>query len=515
MISIFQEKSSAKTDFFLIFTYVIYVFVTPAVVNSGITNFMDAADNLGRTSYVMTFGHSNPSFESYFDMQPGFFYFSTIFLQVTGIDLFAYVKFFSITFFSMMTLALYVFYRKFLNSSRYALLAIFVFFTFYVYSTGHYSAQDFTLPLYVFALYFLLQYKSTRANFVLSAILFTSIVFLHQGITAWLLLNTLGISLLAFFWNRKKSEILGKSSSYFSASFLSFLLMAAIWASYLVFMTISTFESFSLTLRSLFEYVTRSSLISEVSSQIYRPIGIRQSLIYLKLGSTAFIYFIGFIGIFYMTRKKELYTRALGLMLLVVLLSDQILGLEGIQAQSGSAIGIVAGMVPRVVIFSLIPLSLAVCYILAKLKAQKRKIVFQCLVASILVFSMLTPLLVHSNVAFEFVSQSDAASSEFAATHSRNVVIAPRIIVRMYLPEFQQNNLLVRGIEAVFINENGSLSLTEAQNELIWLSFYRNWYYINQGAGDSYEQCYNSMLNSTFSRNYDNGFSAVYERTPH
>jgi hypothetical protein len=80
---------------FILFIVVIYVGFELAD-SSYITSFYDATTHFNRGLFVAVTGHSNPSVDLYFDVQPGFFWATAILSSVCGVSLTSFVNSMSI-----------------------------------------------------------------------------------------------------------------------------------------------------------------------------------------------------------------------------------------------------------------------------------------------------------------------------------------------------------------------------------------------------------------------------------
>jgi len=235
-------------------------------------NFYDAGGHMTRGAFVTLTGHSNPSIDSYFDLQPAFFWFTAIFINIIhgapsspSDPVFGFfVKWFHVIAILIYIPILFEFFKRNNLRFREAFLALFLFFTL-SFVRFHYAAQTYANALFWFSLTLLfdiVMYREVKKFFMLMLI-FTAIIFIHQGVTVFVIVTLISmiITMLLLKYTKKHLLTVLVLFTYFFVSWFVYLL-------YISDFTLSNFTSviISVIKRFLFEGVS-----GIVSQGIYRP----------------------------------------------------------------------------------------------------------------------------------------------------------------------------------------------------------------------------------------------------
>ncbi|MEM1637589.1 MAG: hypothetical protein QW247_07720 [Pyrobaculum sp.] len=233
----------------LVLAYIIAVFskfLVPIYLDTNyITNFNDAQGHMIRGIYVTLTGHSNPLVDGYFDLQPGFFWWTAIFIDVlwgpqTSVvapPFQTLITFFPLFAMVITTPILYVFFRRlgFDTKISWALMTLTIVLW---YDRAHYSAQVYTYALYWLSLAIILMvlHGERKAAWAFGPI-GVSVIFLHEGTTLFIILALLGATLYAI-WNREAY----RRATFSLPAMLTFLTVS--WLLRLKYNTIWTFSNF-------------------------------------------------------------------------------------------------------------------------------------------------------------------------------------------------------------------------------------------------------------------------------
>ncbi len=225
-------------------------------------NFYDAGGHMTRGAFVTLTGHSNPNVDAYFDLQPAFFWFTAMFINIAygtpstpNDPIFSFfVKWFHVVAIIIYIPILFEFLRKYGLNYGETFLALFLFFVL-SFSRFHYAAQTYANALFWLSIALLLDiimYRDTKKIFMLMLV-FTSTIFVHEGVTIFMVaaLTSATIALLLSKHARKSLPTILMLSTYFLIAWFLYLL-------YISKFTLSNFAGavISVIKRYLFEGVT-------------------------------------------------------------------------------------------------------------------------------------------------------------------------------------------------------------------------------------------------------------------
>jgi hypothetical protein len=235
-------------------------------------NFYDAGGHMTRGAFVTLTGHSDPSIDSYFDLQPAFFWFTAIFINIIhgapsspSDPVFGFfVKWFHVIAILIYIPILFEFFKRNNLRFREAFLALFLFFTL-SFSRFHYAAQTYANALFWLSLTLLfniVMYREAKKIFMLMLI-FTAIIFIHQGVTVFMIviLISMIITMLLLKYTKKHLLTVLVLFTYFFAS----------WFVYLLYISDFTLSSFTSTVISVIKKFLFEGVSGVVSQGAYRP----------------------------------------------------------------------------------------------------------------------------------------------------------------------------------------------------------------------------------------------------
>ncbi|MEM0109718.1 MAG: hypothetical protein QXO83_00085 [Desulfurococcus sp.] len=308
-------------------------YLMPSIAQTSyITNFYDASGHMVRGAYVVVTGHTDPGVDGYFDLQPGFFWWTGIYVNIVWGPQNNYLappfiflmKYYSII---LLVLAIPILIQLFRKLGLSLSQSFFAFFVFVMISITryHYSAQAYTYLLFWLAIEILATKNFDIRSIVMLVLLFASTVFLHQGTTLYMLIAV--FSLIIF-------SLCGKSllrEKGYSKLIYIFLLTSSIWLSRLMYMTVYTFKNFVDTLEAVIQTILRESTYI-VQKSLLRSYPLWQTIVLYKavfyIGMVVTLFLILLYRIWRARDKKSglLFSISAGL---VILLSPIALSLGG------------------------------------------------------------------------------------------------------------------------------------------------------------------------------------------
>jgi len=274
--------------------YCLFVFISLELMDQNyITSYYDSMSHITRGVYVSLTGHSNPAVDHYFDMQPGFFWFTSIISNSFGFSMASLIESSTIFLVKWTPIIaviiyipiLYLFFKKQLNSSM--LIALGILLTLSLsFLTFHYAAQTYGRALYWVILVLMFSSLSVRDKRItfLIGISSLSLFVIHQGLTLLLLLAA-----VALVFYPAPFRLISKDSRFFDKKqALLVISLIILWFTYLLFIT-----QFQLNTLVNLVWSSFGSLFTEgaggIVSDTSRASAIWQQIVYFK---TAFIVFI-------------------------------------------------------------------------------------------------------------------------------------------------------------------------------------------------------------------------------
>lgn len=277
------------------------------------TNFSDVQAHLRRGLFVTKTGYSDIGVDLYFDMQPGFFWATSVILNLvygvpssvlSPISLFL-AKWFHLLAFAAYLPLLYLFYKKLLGNISLVGGALLLQFAL---DTGHYhyAAQPYGNLLYWLALSLVLLYSNRRdLRFtVLLLVSGFSLIFLHQGLVIFLLVLIAAMIFYPSIFRIIGKKSLGKTIIHSKSLWIPFAILFTCWLSYLMFLTVYTFEDFVTTLRAVVQDLVAEN-IGLISTGIQRPNPIWMEIVTCKAAYIGALVLIGIILSFKNARRTN------------------------------------------------------------------------------------------------------------------------------------------------------------------------------------------------------------------
>ena len=235
-------------------------------------NFYDARGHMTRGAFVTLTGHSDPSIDSYFDLQPAFFWFTAIFINIIhgapsspSDPVFGFfIKWFHVIAILIYIPILFEFFKRNNLRFREAFLALFLFFTL-SFTRFHYAAQTYANALFWLSLTLLfdiVMYREAKKIFMLMLI-FTAIIFIHQGVTVFMIVTLISIIIALLLSKYTKKHLL--------TALVLFIYFFMSWFVYLLYISNFTLSSFTSTVISVIKKFLFEGVSGVVSQEVYRP----------------------------------------------------------------------------------------------------------------------------------------------------------------------------------------------------------------------------------------------------
>jgi len=235
-------------------------------------NFYDAGGHMIRGAFVTLTGHSDPNIDSYFDLQPAFFWFTAILINIiygTPSSPSDPVFGFFVKWFHVMAILIYIpilfeFLKR--NSLRFReiFLALFLFFTL-SFSRFHYAAQTYANALFWLSLTLLfdiIMYRELKKIFMLMLI-FTAVIFIHEGVTVFMITALISIIIALLLSKYTKKPLL--------TALVLFIYFFMSWFIYLLYISNFTLSNFANALISVMKRFLFEGVSGVVSQGVYRP----------------------------------------------------------------------------------------------------------------------------------------------------------------------------------------------------------------------------------------------------
>jgi len=292
-----------------ILVLILFKFMVPQSMDSYYaTSFYDALGHLSRGLYVAVTGHSDPSVDSYFGLQPGFFWETAIIFNViSGVptSLTSSLSLIVLKWFPILIALLYVpilwlLYKELIANRVLVSAAIVAQFALST-SPFHYAAQTYGDALFwlVLALVFIAWNRGSPKYLGLVLLTGISLIFVHEGVTIMTALVLISVAMYQMLF-RNRSRLAGSTRKAFVILSLNFV---AIWLGYLSFWALSTFGVFISAFRSVLETLVERST-SLVSSELSRSNPVWGAVVFDK-----FLFFLALIASGLLTSLWNAYRR--------------------------------------------------------------------------------------------------------------------------------------------------------------------------------------------------------------
>jgi hypothetical protein len=390
-------------------------------------NFYDAGDHMVRGAFVTLTGHSDPSVDGYFDLQPGFFWFTAILIHVVYGNPVAYtdpvfgffVKWFHVVAIMIYIPILFALNKNFTQDFRKTFVTLFLFFLFNP-SRAHYAAQTYADALFWFAimLLFVTITGEDKKRLIMFFVVLAAIVFVHQGVTLFTLVTLLSAIFVTSFLIRAQqvSQILA----------LLVLYLISIWLVYLLYISNFTLTIFLHTLISVIKKYLFEGVIEVTSSAMRRAWEPWENVVVFKTLYMAILIFGGLIltVLQYMLTKNQVYLlRAIIIFTVSVAMGSIAVALGG------------RGYIERIPEMLLPLLLLPFVEIQLESPKNRHSTIWKSLV-TITLFSLLlmSPFVYFSGRNFQSISLSETHSIQFLREHTDTIagIYLPITVLSLY-----------------------------------------------------------------------------------
>jgi hypothetical protein len=380
-----------------------------------IENFYDARGHMVRGAFVTLTGHSDPSVDGYFDVQPGFFWFTAILIHIVYGNPVAYtdpvfgffVKWFHVVAIMIYIPILFALNKNFTQDFRKTLVTLFLFFLFNP-SRAHYAAQTYADALFWFAimLLFVTITREDKKRLLMLFVVLPAIVFVHQGVTMFTLVTLLSAIFVTSFLIRVQqvSRILA----------LLVLYLISIWLVYLLYISNFTLTNFLQVLISVIKAYLFENVIKITSRDVLRAWKPWENVVVFKALYMAILIFGGLIltVLQYRLTKNQVY------LLRAIIIFTVSAAMGSIAAALGGA-----GYIERIPEM-LLPL-LLLPFVEIQLESPKNRhsnTIWKSLV-TIAVFSLLlmSPFVYFSGRNFQSMSLSETHSDQFLREYTDTI----------------------------------------------------------------------------------------------
>ena len=412
---IYMEKDSDNPNcisLLIIILVMLNKFLAPDIADSYYDqNFYDAGGHMIRGAFVTLTGHSDPSIDGYFDLQPAFFWVTAIFINIMygsptspSDPIFGFfVKWFDIIATMIYIPILYLSFKKYVLKKGEVYLAFLLFFSL-SFGRFHYAAQT-----YGNALFWLLlalvpdiigHYDAKKILALLPAL--TSLIFIHEGLTVFSAIVLTSI-LIAFASSRA-------SGGSLQNVFLLLLYLLTSWFLFLLYVSKFTLSSFVNTLISIVKTYLNEGMIEIVRKGVTRP---WQPWTNVVLFKAIFMALIILITAF---TSLELYVKLRNKIYKVRMFV--ILGITGFLGLVAAGLG-GAGYIERIplVLLPLIAITLVESMSREKFSSNHKKVI--AIIALCLV--IMGPFAFFSGRNFQSIPISEDKVREFLITHTQSI----------------------------------------------------------------------------------------------
>lgn len=408
-----RNDGVSKIVSLLIFILVVSsIYILPDLADSYYSqNFYDAGGHMRRGAFVTLTGHSDPSVDGYFDLQPAFFWFTAVFINIAyGVPtspsdpVFGFlVKWFHVIASVLYIPIVYMLFRKHGLRREGGFLALSLFFIFN-FGRFHYAAQTYANALFWFLLAILpdIVRNGDMKKFFIALPVLTSIVFVHEGVAVFMVITLLS-SLVALLFSRWLRSALSLTFTLFT-----YLLLA--WLLYLMYITRFTFSKFvNIFIKVINKYLTEG--VIEVTSKglwrAWQPWAyvVRFKAVYMAITILTVIALT--IWMYRITRNEIYKLRAFIILGISIFLGAVAAALGG------------AGYIERI---PKLLLPFTAITLVEATRFPKRYVVLKKTVTLLMVcLVIITPFIFFSGRNFQSISVSEDHAKEFLRTHTQTI----------------------------------------------------------------------------------------------
>lgn len=404
-------------------------------------NFYDAGGHMTRGKYVTLTGHSDVRVDTYFDVQPAFFWWTAIFINIAygtpsspQDPVFTFLtKWFNTIILIIYLFILITFFKIVGLSLRESFLAYGIFLLISL-TRFHYSAQEYSYSLYWLAMILMLRTfgigKLRFADLVAYTLIVFSIIFVHQGTTLFTLVSVSAVLLGTFVpLARLRIDV---STDMRVSLFLLVVLLIFSWFIYLSYLTVYTFRNFIETIRSVVLSIVDKGIPSIVTSAVTRPYEPWMRIVLIKAIYMILLISVSLLTLLIVSLSKHECKVCKTSVKIFLYIASALTAVVGIIALTIGG----AGYVER------IPEALAPIISLSLLRIFNTSAKYSALripsmaIATILI--LLGSVLYFAGWNFQSISYSEAAAGSFAVKYGPNVagVYSKLCIESLYYPVF-------------------------------------------------------------------------------
>ncbi|MGC9149461.1 MAG: hypothetical protein ACP5GI_08515, partial [Sulfolobales archaeon] len=405
----------------------ISIYILPSISDAYYDqNFYDAGGHMIRGAYVTLTGHSDPQIDGYFDLQPGFFWATSIFINIVygspntlWDPIFSFlVKWFHAIILSIYLPILMFFFKRMRLDLTSSSLALFLFLSLNM-GKFHYAAQNYGNALYWLLLILLLDYreKTDHLILVLTAIVSTSIVVVHQGVAFFSLIAIISILMVNLI-------VISVSMRHLRRITYILFTFSIIWFMYLGYLSQWTLSDFVSVIHNVISRYLSEGALTVVSEGVYRPYDPWYKLVIFKSVYMLSLIALSIAILITMSRKeRDLINKSV---LAVYSVTTLVIGAVA------SALG-GAGYIERVVVM-LLPIT--VTSIAKVLKSLNRNMGASIALAMLTVLVLMGTLSYFSGRNFQSIPTSEDKAGAFLLTYSPNIegLYLKRPVTNIFIP---------------------------------------------------------------------------------
>ena len=403
-------------------------------------NFYDAGGHMIRGAFVTLTGHSNPNVDAYFDLQPAFFWFTAVFINIaygapsTPKDpIFSFfVKWFHVVAVIIYIPILFELLRKYGLNYGEAFLALFLFFVL-SFSRFHYAAQTYANTLFWLSIVLLLDiimHRDVKKALILMLV-FTATIFVHEGVTIFMVTTLISATV---------ALLVSKCAKKFLPTVLMLLTYFLIaWFLYLLYISKFTLSNFAGTVMSVIKRYLFEGVTGVTSQGIYRAWKPWKDVVMFKAVYMGVFIISGTISTAWMYRatKSDAYLiRAFIILGVSIAIGAVAAGLGG------------AGYLERVPELLLPLFSLAFVEAYKQFnKYRHRNELKKALIALMTFFIVMAPFVYFSGRNFQSIPTSEDKAGEFLITHTRSIAgLYPEIRIASAFTPLLTNSTSTHGV---------------------------------------------------------------------
>jgi len=438
-----ESSRSVHSCFYIAFALTVFFakYFLPQYFDSAyFENFYDAWWHMARGRYVTLTGHSDVGVDDYFDIQPAFFWWTAVFINVIyGVPsspqdpVFIFLtKWFNVIILMLYLPILMAFFKVAGLSLSESFLAYVIFIL--ISSRFHYSAQVYSYSLYWLAMILILRvFRIGRFRFAdlpVCVLVMLSIVFVHQGTTLFTLVSVSAVLLGVLIpLARLRIEV---SANMYIFLFLLLVSLASSWLIYLLYLTVYTFGNFVKTLRSVVMTILGRGVPSIIVGAVARPYEPWMRIVSVKALYIALLVSVSLVVLLITSLSSSECKTCRTLARIFLFVASALTAVVGIIALALGG----AGYVERIPEALAPIISFAFLRILNASTKRPTLRVFSVAIAAILI--LLGSIIYFTGWNFHSIPYSEAAAGSFAVKYGPNIagIYSKLCIKPLYYPVF-------------------------------------------------------------------------------